>query len=176
MEAPTCWRNFREWLQRTAFGATNNATFVKWYFGFSVMWSQVYCCPVTANIGATVWFIFTLVPTRPCCAVLCYNEVELYISLSLICNPAWPVPNSPHIFLFGILLAKPGQTGVSANPWRESCIWTSTIHRFILMAICRRNSSVTGWSNHKRPVMWPLVVLFAVSGDWRRHDVHVTSL
>ena len=40
----------QEIIKSTAFGATNDETFAKWYFIFNVMWSQVHRCSITANI------------------------------------------------------------------------------------------------------------------------------
>ena len=61
---------------------------------------------------------FPLLTTLTWCVGPCYNDFELYITLSSICSVAWPGPTKPHIF--GILLAKPRQTGGSEKPCCES--------------------------------------------------------
>ena len=67
------------------------------------------------------------------------------------------------------------------------CVGTSTTHLSILLALCEGNPPVTVWFHHKGLVMRSFDILFdvcltrcctnsPVPGDWRRHDIHMTSL
>ena len=137
------------------FGAANGKTLSKWYFRFSVTWSQIYFCPVTANnMGET------LIHISPCSlhwpvvlapVMTTSSSISHYHQYAALLDQA--LPN--HIFLVSFLLnqdKRAGQRSHAVSPF----VGTSITHLSIPMPLHEGNPMVTGGFHHKRPVMQSL--------------------